>query len=174
MWPTNALLRSFLTSSTSLVSSLLDRIASKEYFCMWGKRRAGWPRRTILCLLLDNLSTRLSTAMLDGAHARIWNRIQISALSSSSQQQLAIECFYLTVDVQMTNNVQVLHNNKVNSLPQFLRDFPNNITILKVWFWRYLTTELIWHLSQSSIRPSIYLSLIVKSRSYPFLEPTST
>ena len=33
---------------------------------------------------------------------------------------------------------------------------------------------LIWHLSQSSIRPSIYFSSIVKSRSKPFLEPTST
>jgi len=33
---------------------------------------------------------------------------------------------------------------------------------------------LIWHLSQSSIRPSIYFSLIVKSRSNLFLEPTST
>ena len=30
-------------------------------------------------------------------------------------------------------------------------------------FWRYLMRELIWHLSQSSIRPSIYFSLIVKS-----------
>ena len=35
-------------------------------------------------------------------------------------------------------------------------------------FWRYLTRGLIWHLSQSSIRPSIYFS------SNPFLEPTST
>ena len=41
------------------------------------------------------------------------------------------------------------------------------------WFWfrRYLTSELILHLSQSSIRPSIYFSSIVKSRSNPFLEP---
>ena len=31
-----------------------------------------------------------------------------------------------------------------------------------------------WHLSQSSIRHSIYFSLIVKSRSNPFLEQTST
>jgi len=30
------------------------------------------------------------------------------------------------------------------------------------------------HLSQSSIRPSIYFSSVVKSRSNPFLEPTST
>ena len=32
----------------------------------------------------------------------------------------------------------------------------------------------IWHLSQSYIRPSIYFSSIVKSRSKPFLEPTRT
>ena len=43
-----------------------------------------------------------------------------------------------------------------------------------VWSWRYLTRGLIWHLSQYSIRPSIYFSLIVKSRLNPFLEPTST
>ena len=43
-----------------------------------------------------------------------------------------------------------------------------------VWFWRYLTRGLIWHLSQTSIRPSIYFSSIVKSRSNPYLEPTST
>ena len=41
-------------------------------------------------------------------------------------------------------------------------------------FWRYLTRGLIWHLCQSSIRPSIYFSSIVKSRSNPFLEPSST
>ena len=40
-----------------------------------------------------------------------------------------------------------------------------------IWFWRYLTRGLIWHLSQSSIRPSIYFSSIVTSRSNPFLEP---
>ena len=43
-----------------------------------------------------------------------------------------------------------------------------------IYFWRYLTRRLIWHLSQSSIRPSIYISSIVKSRSNLFLEPTST
>ena len=37
-------------------------------------------------------------------------------------------------------------------------------------FWRYLTRELNWHLSQSSIRPSIYFSSIVNTRSNPFLE----
>ena len=36
-------------------------------------------------------------------------------------------------------------------------------------FWRYLTRGLIWHLSQSSIRPSIYFSSIVNSRSNPVL-----
>jgi len=44
---------------------------------------------------------------------------------------------------------------------------------VKFWFWRYLTRGLIWHLSQSSIRPSLYFSSIVKSRSNPLLEPTS-
>ena len=39
--------------------------------------------------------------------------------------------------------------------------------------WRYLTRGLIWQLSQSSIRPSIYYNSIVKSRSNPSLEPTS-
>ena len=38
----------------------------------------------------------------------------------------------------------------------------------------YTIHTFIWHLSQSSIRPSIYFSSIVKSRSNPFLEPTST
>jgi len=42
------------------------------------------------------------------------------------------------------------------------------------WFWRYLMRGGIWHLSQSSIRSSIYFNLIVKSRSNLFLEPTST
>ena len=48
------------------------------------------------------------------------------------------------------------------------------VSVYCVWFWRYLTRELSLHLSQSSIRPSIYLSSIVKSRSNPFLESTST
>ena len=43
---------------------------------------------------------------------------------------------------------------------------------------RYLVLTIfnegvIWHLSQSSVRPSNYFSSIVKSRSNPFLEPTS-
>ena len=42
------------------------------------------------------------------------------------------------------------------------------------WFWRYLTRGLIWYWSQSSIRPSIYFSSMVKSCSNPFLKPTST
>ena len=41
-------------------------------------------------------------------------------------------------------------------------------TIIWFCFWRSLTR------GQSSIRPSIYFSLIVKSRSNPFPEPTST
>ena len=43
--------------------------------------------------------------------------------------------------------------------------------LITVWFWRYLKREL---LSQSSIRPSIYFSLIVKSHSNLFPEPTRT
>ena len=46
-------------------------------------------------------------------------------------------------------------------------------TIIVLLFSRYLTWDLIWHLSQSSIRPSVYFSSIVKSRSNPFLESTS-
>ena len=42
------------------------------------------------------------------------------------------------------------------------------------WFWQYLTRGLVWHLSTSSIRPSSYFNSIVKSRSNPFLELTST
>ena len=47
------------------------------------------------------------------------------------------------------------------------------IIYLKYMFWRYLTRGggLIWHLSQYFIRPSIYFSSIVISRSNPFLEP---
>ena len=38
------------------------------------------------------------------------------------------------------------------------------LIIANVWFGRSLTAGLIRHLSQSSIRPSIYFSSIVKSR----------
>ena len=48
---------------------------------------------------------------------------------------------------------------------QFNTDGMYNHSIKFIWFWRYLTRGLIWHLSQSSIRPSIYFSLIVKSHS---------
>ena len=41
-------------------------------------------------------------------------------------------------------------------------------------FWLFLTRGLIWHLSKSSIRPSICFSLIVRSRLNPFLETTNT
>ena len=49
-------------------------------------------------------------------------------------------------------------------------------SVMHVWlfcFWRYLTRWLIFRLSQSSMSPSLYFSSIVKSRSHPFLEPTS-
>ena len=36
--------------------------------------------------------------------------------------------------------------------------------LVRVWFWLYLTKGLIWHISQSSIRPSFYFSSIVISR----------
>ena len=44
---------------------------------------------------------------------------------------------------------------------------------LKSIFLTYLQLSLFWNLSQSSIRPSIYFSLIVKSHLNLFLEPTS-
>ena len=50
----------------------------------------------------------------------------------------------------------------------------NIYTHTYIWFWRYLTRGLIWHLNQSFIRTSIYFSLIVKSRSNSFLEKTVT
>ena len=49
-----------------------------------------------------------------------------------------------------------------------------HIILKLVWFWGYLTMELIWHKWQSTLRPSICLSLIVKSHSIPFLEPANT
>ena len=49
-----------------------------------------------------------------------------------------------------------------------------NRKVKQFWFWRYLTSGVIWHLSQSSIWPSIYFSSIVISRPNPFLEPTNT
>ena len=42
-----------------------------------------------------------------------------------------------------------------------------------LFFPLYLMRRLIWHLSQFFTRLFIYFSLIVKSRSKPFLEPTS-
>ena len=42
------------------------------------------------------------------------------------------------------------------------------------WFWYYLTRELTWHTYKSTMRPSMYFSLILKSRSNPFLDLTST
>ena len=44
---------------------------------------------------------------------------------------------------------------------------PLLLNTLGFLFCRYLTRELIWHFSLSSIRPSIYFSSIVKSRSDP-------
>jgi len=40
---------------------------------------------------------------------------------------------------------------------------------LAFWIWQYLKRCLIWHWSQSSIRPSIHFILIVKSRSNLFM-----
>jgi len=40
------------------------------------------------------------------------------------------------------------------------------------WFWRYLTRGIIWQLTPSFIRTSVYFSSILKSRSNPFLQPT--
>ena len=57
---------------------------------------------------------------------------------------------------------------------QYMTNSKSNTVNFWVWFWQFLTRGLIWHLSQSSVRPSIYFSLIVKSCSNLFLEPTST
>ena len=43
-----------------------------------------------------------------------------------------------------------------------VRDGSNVVSRFCFWFWRYLTRGLIWHLSQSSIGPSIYFSSIVR------------
>ena len=59
------------------------------------------------------------------------------------------------------------------ALPNDVCSFQSSTYTFWFWFWRYLMRGLIWHLSQSSIRPSIYFSSFVKSRSNPFLEPTS-
>ena len=48
------------------------------------------------------------------------------------------------------------------------------ILVLGFWYGWYLTRGLIGYLSESSIRLSIYFSLIVKLRSNEFLEPTNT
>jgi len=48
------------------------------------------------------------------------------------------------------------------------------VCLFLFWFWQYLMRRLFLHLNQSSIRPSISFSLIVKSLLNPFLEPTST
>ena len=45
---------------------------------------------------------------------------------------------------------------------------------LRLFVWRYLTKEFIWHKCQSAKTFSIYLSSTVKSRSNLFLEPTRT
>ena len=67
---TNALLISARTSSTNFVSSLADKMASSEKCWMVGSNLAGWPSRTIFVApFAPSFSTRLSTAMFDGAQA---------------------------------------------------------------------------------------------------------
>jgi len=71
---TNALLISLRTSSTNFVSSLADKMASREKRWMVGISLAGWPSRTILeAPFAANFSTRLSTAMFDGAQAKTYH-----------------------------------------------------------------------------------------------------
>jgi len=72
-----------------------------------------------------------------------------------------------------------LSNKYLKRHHSYLHQLKNSKTIniythTYIWFWRYLTRGLIWHLNQSFIRPSIYFSLIVKSRSNSFLEKTVT
>ena len=65
--------RSLRTSLTMDRASLLERMASSERFCIDSCIRVGWPKRMTLVeeSLLINFSSILSTATLDGAHARI-------------------------------------------------------------------------------------------------------
>ena len=78
-------------------------------------------------------------------------------------------------DLCMTYSLNV-HGSHVCSYSFYLRHgFAVVHCLVLAWFWRYLTGSLyIRNLSQSSIRPSVCLSSIVKTRSNPFLEPTST
>ena len=63
----------------------------------------------------------------------------------------------------------------IGSNPLYIRTYYRTIcNRSSFWFWRFLRRGLIWHFSQASIRPWFYLSLIDKSPSNPFLEPTST
>ena len=67
---TNTFWMSDRTSLTRSFSSLPETIASSEYFCRWLNKRAGCPILTTRCFKAANLSTRLSTAILEGAAAR--------------------------------------------------------------------------------------------------------
>lgn len=61
---------SFLMSATIWALSPWARTASKECCWMGSSRRAGCPRRRTRALEPASLSTRLSTATLDGAQHR--------------------------------------------------------------------------------------------------------
>lgn len=68
---------SFLISATIWALSPRARTASKECFWMGSSRRAGWPSRRMRTLQPDSLSTRLSTATLEGAqHSTCGDRNQ--------------------------------------------------------------------------------------------------
>ena len=62
---------------------------------------------------------------------------------------------------------------QIRWLPCSVSEVSMNWEICFVFVLTIFTEGLIWHLSQSSIRPSLYFSSIVKSRSNPFLESTS-
>ncbi len=73
------------TSVTSCFSSLLASRASRECLCTDGRTRAGWPSLTRLVILSpDRRSTRLSTAMLDGAQASTWNMTTDTCITAVS------------------------------------------------------------------------------------------
>ena len=49
--------------------------------------------------------------------------------------------------------------------------FEHSVPVFFGGFWRYLTRGLIWHLSQSSIRPSIWFSTIVNAQIRSWNQP---
>lgn len=68
-------------SAMMFALSLWARMASSECFCIDSSSLAGWPSLRIFALQRANLSTKLSTATLDGAQHRTCTNTQISKWS---------------------------------------------------------------------------------------------